>query len=91
LLTGRHAGGRARAPGFAGAVAPRGIEGSESCCADHAQFTAADVSATDMGATAVRFLIERIAEPDAPPRQEMVAPPISLRNSTGPAGYLKPV
>jgi DNA-binding LacI/PurR family transcriptional regulator len=144
-------GHRAR-EGFAGAVARRGIEGSEFCCADHArggqacveeilrthpevtaiatineaalpgvqralegagleipgrfsvtgvaarhwaeqfhpQLTAADVPATDMGATAVRFLIERIAEPDAPPRQEMVAPPISLRNSTGPAGYLKP-
>jgi DNA-binding LacI/PurR family transcriptional regulator len=145
-----HADGRP--DGFAGAVARRGIEGSEFCCSDHArggqacaekilrthpevtaiatineaalpgvqraleragleipgrfsitgvaarhwaeqfhpQLTAADVPATDMGATAVRFLIERIAEPDAPPRQEMVAPPISLRNSTGPAGYLKP-
>jgi DNA-binding LacI/PurR family transcriptional regulator len=37
-----------------------------------------------MGAAAVRFLIERIATPDATPTQELFAPPISLRNSTGP-------
>jgi DNA-binding LacI/PurR family transcriptional regulator len=42
------------------------------------------VPAAEMGATAVRFLIERIAAPDAPPRQELFAPPISLRGSTGP-------
>jgi len=51
----------------------------------HPQLTAADVPASDMGATAVRFLIERIAHPDAPPAQELFAPPISLRSSTGPA------
>jgi DNA-binding LacI/PurR family transcriptional regulator len=151
LVSSGYGPGHRAGEGFAGAVARRGIEGSEFCCADHArggqacveeilrthpevtaiatineaalpgvqraleragleipgrfsitgvaarhwaeqfhpQLTAADVPATDMGATAVRFLIERIAEPDAPPRQEMVAPPISLRNSTGPAGYLK--
>jgi DNA-binding LacI/PurR family transcriptional regulator len=50
----------------------------------HPQLTAADVPATEMGATAVRFLVERIANPDAPPTQELFAPPISLRNSTGP-------
>ncbi|MCO5995630.1 LacI family DNA-binding transcriptional regulator [Actinoallomurus rhizosphaericola] len=133
--------------GFAGAVARRGVEGAEFCCADdapageacvqeilrtrpevtaittineaalpgvqralenagqdiparfsvagvaarywaeqfHPQLTAADVPATDMGATAVDFLVERIAEPDAPPRQHLFVPPISLRNSTGPA------
>jgi DNA-binding LacI/PurR family transcriptional regulator len=51
----------------------------------HPQLTAADLPAMEMGATAVEFLVERIAEPDAPPRQRLLAPPISLRNSTGPA------
>lgn len=51
----------------------------------HPPLTAADMPATDMGATAVEFLIERIAEPDASPRQKLFAPPISLRGSTGPA------
>jgi DNA-binding LacI/PurR family transcriptional regulator len=51
----------------------------------HPQLTAADLPAMQMGATAVEFLIERIASPDAPPRHQLLAPPISLRNSTGPA------
>jgi DNA-binding LacI/PurR family transcriptional regulator len=51
----------------------------------HPQLTAADLPAMQMGATAVEFLIERIANPDAPPRQQLLAPPISLRDSTGPA------
>jgi DNA-binding LacI/PurR family transcriptional regulator len=51
----------------------------------HPELTAADVPALEMGAIAVRFLIERIAEPDTPLRQELLNPPISLRNSTGPA------
>jgi DNA-binding LacI/PurR family transcriptional regulator len=51
----------------------------------HPQLTAADVPAFDMGAAAVRFLTERIADPTAQPRQQLFAPPISLRNSTGPA------
>lgn len=50
----------------------------------HPELTAADVPAVEMGATAVEFLIERIAEPDAPPKQQLIAPPISLRRSTGP-------
>ena len=50
----------------------------------HPQLTAADMPAMEMGAIAVQFLVERIAEPDAPPRQQLLAPPISLRNSTGP-------
>lgn len=49
------------------------------------QLTAADVPAMDMAAIAVQFLIERIAKPDAPPRQQLLSPPISLRDSTGPA------
>jgi DNA-binding LacI/PurR family transcriptional regulator len=51
----------------------------------HPQLTAADVPAIEMGAIAVRFLIERIAEPQTPPKQQLLTPPISLRNSTGPA------
>jgi DNA-binding LacI/PurR family transcriptional regulator len=50
----------------------------------HPQLTAADLPAAQMGATAVDFLIERIAKPGAPPRQQLLAPPISLRDSTGP-------
>ena len=140
-------GQRAR-EGFAEAAARRGVEGSEFCCADHAQageacveeilrahpevtaaatvneaalpgvqraleragldipgrfsivgvaaqhwaeqfhpqLTAADVPAVEMGAIAVRFLIERIAGPDTPPKQQLFAPALSLRNTTGPAG-----
>jgi DNA-binding LacI/PurR family transcriptional regulator len=53
----------------------------------HPQLTAADVPAVEMGATAVRFLIQRIAEPDIPPKQHLFMPPISLRDTTGPAGH----
>lgn len=51
----------------------------------HPQLTAADVPAPEMGATAVRLLTERIAEPNAAPKHTLLAPPISLRNSTAPA------
>jgi DNA-binding LacI/PurR family transcriptional regulator len=51
----------------------------------HPPLTAADMPATDMGETAVEFLIERIAEPAAAPKQKLFEPPISLRGSTGPA------
>jgi len=51
----------------------------------HPQLTAADVPAAEMGATAVRLLIERIAEPEAAPKHKMFAPPVALRSSTGPA------
>jgi DNA-binding LacI/PurR family transcriptional regulator len=50
----------------------------------HPPLTAADMPAVEMGSTAVEFLIERIAKPDAPPRQQLFTPPISLRSSTGP-------
>jgi DNA-binding LacI/PurR family transcriptional regulator len=46
--------------------------------------TAADVP-TEMGTHAVDLLLERIANPDAPPRSLLLTPPISLRASTGPA------
>lgn len=45
--------------------------------------TAADVPALEMGDKAVGLLIERIAAPDTPPRHLLLAPPISLRSSTG--------
>ena len=47
--------------------------------------TAADVPALEMGALAVELLLERIAAPDAPTRHVLLAPPISLRASSGPA------
>lgn len=50
----------------------------------HPRLTAADIPVMEMGATAVGLLIERITKPDAPPRRQLFAPPISLRNSTGP-------
>jgi DNA-binding LacI/PurR family transcriptional regulator len=50
------------------------------------QLSAADVTAVEMGAIAVRFLIERIAKPDTPSKQQLLTPPISLRSSTGQAG-----
>jgi DNA-binding LacI/PurR family transcriptional regulator len=145
VASGYGPGHRARA-GFADAVARRGVEGVEFCCADDAQageacvaeivlahpditalatineaalpgiqraieraglaipgqfsvtgvaarhwaeqfqpqLTAADVPAMEMATTAVEFLIDRIAEPDSPPKQQLLAPPISLRSSTGP-------
>ena len=45
--------------------------------------TAADVPTFDMGGKAVALLIERIAAPQTPPRHILLAPPISLRSSTG--------
>jgi DNA-binding LacI/PurR family transcriptional regulator len=51
----------------------------------HPPLTAADVPAHEMGAAAVDLLLERIAAPDTPPRHLLLAPPVSLRGSTGPA------
>ena len=51
----------------------------------HPLLTAVDLPAEEMGATAVRLLVERIADPDAAPVHKLFAPPISLRASTGPA------
>ncbi|WP_181362303.1 substrate-binding domain-containing protein, partial [Streptomyces sp. MA5143a] len=50
------------------------------------QLTAADVPAEEMGRRAVDLLIERLDHPGAAPRHHLLAPPISLRASTGPAG-----
>jgi DNA-binding LacI/PurR family transcriptional regulator len=45
--------------------------------------TAADVPAAEMARIAVDLLVERIANPAAPPRHAMLEPVISLRSSTG--------
>jgi DNA-binding LacI/PurR family transcriptional regulator len=46
--------------------------------------TAADVPAQELGTRSVELLLERIAVPCSPPRHLLLAPPISLRGSTGP-------
>ncbi|MET9250097.1 LacI family DNA-binding transcriptional regulator [Nonomuraea sp. NPDC003709] len=51
----------------------------------HPPLTAADVPADEMGARAVELLIQRVADPGTPQRHLLVAPPISLRGTTGPA------
>jgi DNA-binding LacI/PurR family transcriptional regulator len=48
------------------------------------QLTSADVPAVELGAHAVGLLVERIAAPQSPPRHVLLAPPVSLRASTGP-------
>ncbi|HJP80099.1 MAG TPA: LacI family DNA-binding transcriptional regulator [Pseudonocardiaceae bacterium] len=50
----------------------------------HPHLTAVDLPAEELGATAVRFLVERIANPAADPVHKLLTPPISLRGSTGP-------
>ncbi|MEV0819907.1 LacI family DNA-binding transcriptional regulator [Nonomuraea rubra] len=50
----------------------------------HPPLTAADVPADEMGARAVELLIQRVADPATPHRNLLVAPPISLRGTTGP-------
>ncbi|HEY0934772.1 MAG TPA: LacI family DNA-binding transcriptional regulator [Trebonia sp.] len=47
--------------------------------------SAADVPSLEIGAVAMDLLLDRLAEPDAPPRHRLFVPPISLRGSTGPA------
>ena len=47
--------------------------------------TAADMPTLEMGTHAVDLLLERIAAPTSEPRHLLLTPPISLRDSTGPA------
>jgi DNA-binding LacI/PurR family transcriptional regulator len=47
--------------------------------------TAADIPTGDIGTEAVDLLLQRLAVPDTQPRHIMHAPPISLRDTTGPA------
>jgi DNA-binding LacI/PurR family transcriptional regulator len=49
----------------------------------HPPLTAADVPAEEMARLAVDLLVERIADPDAPHRNALLQPVISLRSSTG--------
>jgi DNA-binding LacI/PurR family transcriptional regulator len=49
------------------------------------QLTAADVPAAQLGRLAVDLLMARLADPDGQPRHHLLAPPVSLRGSTGPA------
>jgi DNA-binding LacI/PurR family transcriptional regulator len=51
----------------------------------HPPLTAADVPADELGARAIEMLIQRIADPATPHHHALVAPPISLRGTTGPA------
>ncbi|HEX6471238.1 MAG TPA: LacI family DNA-binding transcriptional regulator [Streptosporangiaceae bacterium] len=51
----------------------------------HPPLTAADVPADELGARAVEMLTSRIADPATPHRHVLLAPPISLRATTGPA------
>ncbi|WP_432933168.1 LacI family DNA-binding transcriptional regulator [Microbispora sp. CA-135349] len=51
----------------------------------HPPLTAADVPADELGAHAVELLIRRIADPATPHHRLLLAPPISLRATTGPA------
>ena len=51
----------------------------------HTRLTAFDVPASDIGGMAVRLLRERITRPGTAPAHELLAPPIAMRDSTGPA------
>ena len=51
------------------------------------QLTAADVPAAQLGRLAVDLLVARLADPAGPPRHHLLAPPVSLRGSTGPAPF----
>ncbi|MFC4536752.1 LacI family DNA-binding transcriptional regulator [Sphaerisporangium dianthi] len=57
----------------------------------HPPLTAADVPTDELGAHAVEMLIQRIADPDTTHRHLLVAPPISLRGTTGPARARDPL
>lgn len=62
-----------------------GIAASRWASAVTPPLTAADVPAAEMGRTAVDLLLELLQTPDAPPRHVLLAPPVSLRASAGPA------
>lgn len=62
-----------------------GIAASRWATAVTPQLTSADVSAAEMGRVAVELLRELLAAPGAAPRHVLLAPPVSLRASAGPA------
>lgn len=51
----------------------------------HTRLTAFDVPASEIGGTAVRLPRERITRPGTAPAHELLAPPVAMRDSTGPA------
>lgn len=51
----------------------------------HPPLTAADVPVDELGTRALEALIQAMADPAAPHRHLLMAPPVSLRSSTGPA------
>ncbi|WP_169985062.1 LacI family DNA-binding transcriptional regulator [Microbispora sp. H10836] len=82
--------GMYRAIERAGLTVPRdfsiaGVAGRHWAENLHPPLTAADVPADELGAQAVDLLIRQISDPAAPHRGALVAPPISLRGTTGPA------
>jgi DNA-binding LacI/PurR family transcriptional regulator len=85
-------GGLYRGLANAGRKVPRdmsvtGIAGDRWAEAVTPALTAADVPAHEMGRIAIDLLLERLADADAPPRHQLLMPPIILRASTGPAPY----
>ncbi|ETK36761.1 LacI family DNA-binding transcriptional regulator [Microbispora sp. ATCC PTA-5024] len=79
-----------RALSNAGLVVPRdfsiaGVAAGHLAENLHPPLTAADVPADELGARAVEMLIRRIADPATSHGHFLVAPPISLRGTTGPA------
>ncbi|GAA0672552.1 LacI family DNA-binding transcriptional regulator [Kitasatospora atroaurantiaca] len=52
--------------------------------------TAADVPADDIGTQAMDLLLERMVDPETPLRNILLAPPVSLRGSTGPVRSARP-
>jgi DNA-binding LacI/PurR family transcriptional regulator len=88
-------GGLYRGLGAAGREIPRdmsvtGIVGSRWAEAVTPELTAADVPSREMGRIAIDLLLERIGDPGAPLRHQLLTPPISLRASTGPASSRTP-
>jgi DNA-binding LacI/PurR family transcriptional regulator len=82
--------GLQRGLGRAGVAVPRefsvaGIAARHWAEGFRPALTAADVPALEMGTYAVELLLERIAVPAGAPRHHLFAPPVSLRDSTGPA------
>lgn len=62
-----------------------GIAGGRWADAVTPAMTGADVPAQEMGRIAIDLLLERIADPSAPPRYRLLTPSIILRASTGQA------
>jgi DNA-binding LacI/PurR family transcriptional regulator len=66
-------------------VSVTGVAGERWAEAVTPSLTAADVPAYEMGRIAIDLLLERIKDPAATPRHQLLMPPIILRDSAGPA------